>query len=148
MLTVYLIISLIFYPFQNSGLTGTYVSTKNGFEWHSTLKLSEKNRFKYSYGISGCQGEITGNWRIVEGDLLEFTYDEEFRSGYNDQLSEEELSELDSLSEVAGINFTKIKPCYPDLNSGTWMVKKRGLMLINEMACSCWAVKGMHRKVK
>lgn len=148
MLTFYLIISLNFNLFQNSELSGTYVSTKNGFEWHSTLILSEQYRFKYSYGISGCQGEITGNWRVRKGDLLEFTYDEEFRNDYNEPLSEEELSDFDSLRAITGYDLTKIKPCYPDLNSGTWIVKKRGLMLMNEMECSCWPVKGLHRKIK
>jgi len=59
------------------GLIGIYESKPKGFESYSVMKLDEQNRFTYNYGVGGCRGEVTGNWRIID-QKLQFETDEQF----------------------------------------------------------------------
>ncbi len=51
---------------SRDGLVGVYKSNANSFERYSMMTLEKNNRFVYKYGLGGCQGEVKGNWKVVD----------------------------------------------------------------------------------
>lgn len=84
----------------NDRLVGVYKAKDNAFEKWSILTLQRDKRFKYEFGVGGCQGEITGTWDTKENKLL-MTTDKEF-------LDDENIF-------------------YPDMSLTTWSIRKKGI---------------------
>lgn len=102
-----------------NGLIGIYESRDNAFERFSSMILSEQNRFTYKYGAGGCQGEVTGTWK-VENQQLIFENDPQFLNN--------------------GIIF------YPDLSLTSWKIKRIGIQPNDDVNTGCLKETGLHIK--
>lgn len=123
---------------KKTELNGTYYSVDNEFEKWSIMELQENGVFKYKYGLSACQAEITGTYS-VENRKIRFENDREFTKKY---LESERDSLIKSDSTFNGIGI----PIYPDLSLTEWKIKKNSIKPISEIDCGCIIEKGKHRK--
>jgi hypothetical protein len=55
---------------NNKSLIGTYYSINNEFERWSIMDLTSDGKFIYSYGIGGCQAQVTGVYKIRNNKLI------------------------------------------------------------------------------
>lgn len=104
---------------SNDRLIGVYESIANKFDRQSVLILDKDSRFIYKYGVGGCRGEVTGNWKI-ENKRLALTNDNEFLG--NDTIN------------------------YPDLGLSSWTVKRNGLKPDKIVDSGCLKDNKLHRK--
>ena len=140
-----IILSLIFLTFfisfgqiKTDELNGIYYSVDNKFEKWSIIELQENGIFKYKYGLSACQAEITGTYS-VENKKIKFKNDKEFRKKY---LEAERDSLIKTDSTFIGVGI----PIYPDLSLTEWKIKKNSIKPISEIDCGCIIEKGKHKK--
>ena len=125
-------------PFEQNKTTdliGVYYSVDNEFERWSIMELRENGIFKYKYGLSACQSEVTGTYS-VEKNRIRFKNDREFTKEYLEQ----ERDSLDSIFPGIGI------PIIPDLSLTEWKIKKNAIKPISEIDCGCITEKGKHKK--
>lgn len=104
---------------SRSGLVGVYKSNANSFERYSIMTLETNNRFVYKYGLGGCQGEVKGNWKVVDKKIV-FENDAAF---LNDSIIH-----------------------YPDLGLTTWTVKKIGIQPEQVVDAGCLKDDNLHLK--
>ena len=102
------------------------------------MELTENGIFKYKYGLSACQGEITGAYSI-NNNRIRFKNDTEFMKEY---LESERDSLIKSDSTFIGIGIL----IYPDLSLTEWKIKKNSIKPISEIDCGCIIEKGKHKK--
>jgi len=140
-----IILSLILLTFfisfgqnKTEELNGIYYSVDNKFEKWSIMELKENGVFKYKYGLSACQAEITGTYS-VENNKIKFKNDQEFTKKY---LEAERDSLIKTDSTFIGIGI----PIYPDLSLTEWKIKKSSIKPISEIDCGCIVEKGKHKK--
>lgn len=81
-------------------LIGIYNSNGNKFERYAAMKLEPNSRFIYKFGLSGCQSEVKGTWKVINKKIV-FKNDSTFLS--------------DSLIR------------YPNLGLVTWSIKTIGI---------------------
>jgi hypothetical protein len=123
---------------KKTELNGTYYSVDNEFEKWSIMELQQNGVFKYKYGLSACQAEITGTYSVINR-IIRFKNDREFTEKY---LESERDSLIKSDSTFIGIGI----PIYPDLSLTEWKIKKNSIKPISEIDCGCIIEKGKHRK--
>jgi hypothetical protein len=75
---------------NNKSLIGTYYSINNEFERWSIMDLTSDGKFIYSYGIGGCQAQVTGVYKIRNNKLI-FKNDPEFTKQHLDSINQEKL---------------------------------------------------------
>ncbi|PKH51879.1 hypothetical protein CXF68_14815 [Tenacibaculum sp. Bg11-29] len=102
------------------------------------MELRENGIFKYKYGLSACQVEVTGIYS-VENKKIKFKNDIEFTDKY---LKSERDSLIKSDSTFIGIGM----PIYPDLILTEWKIKKNSIKPISEIDCGCIIEKEKHKK--
>ena len=136
------IFQIIFFTFllsfgqnKTTDLFGIYYSIDNEFEKWSIMELRENGIFKYKYGLSACQSEVTGTYS-VENNRIRFKNDREFTKEY----LEHERDSLNSIFPGIGI------PIIPDLSLTEWKIKKNSIKPISEIDCGCIIEKGKHKK--
>ncbi|TPV31169.1 hypothetical protein FJ651_15395 [Paucihalobacter ruber] len=136
------IFSIIFLTFllplgqnKTTELSGIYYSVDNKFEKWSIMELRENGTFKYKYGLSACQGDVTGTY-TVNSNRIQFKNDKEFTKEY----LEKERDSLNSIFPGIGI------PVIPDLSLTEWKIKKNSIKPISEIDCGCIIEKGKHKK--
>jgi len=104
---------------SRGGLIGVYKSNGNSFERYSVMTLETNNRFTYKYGLGGCQGEVKGNWKIVDKKIT----------------FENDLSFLnDSIIH------------YPNLGLTSWTVKTIGIKPEQNVDSGCLKDDNLHLK--
>ena len=126
---------------------GTY-STR-GFEWSSTLKLNKDGTFEYFYGISGCQGNVTGKYELTKNNKIRFIPDEEYTDDYQEKQLEKNKKEWEDFNKANELNipFTDLRPCYPNLNEGNWKFTNKGIKSKSHIDCACISTKNLlHNK--
>lgn len=128
---------IILFFFDNQKIEGTYYSVDNEFEKWSIMQLFANGTFKYKYGLSGCQGEITGKYFIFNKKIT-FKNDEIFTEAYIKKQTDS-LKKIDSMS-------TEIYPFYPDLNLVDWKIYKNAIKPISKIDTGCIIEKGKHIK--
>lgn len=101
------------------GLVGVYKSNGNSFERYSVMTLETNNRFVYKYGLGGCQGEVKGNWSVVDKKIV-FENDAAF---LNDSITH-----------------------YPNLGLTTWTVKTIGIRPEQAVDAGCLKDDNLHIK--
>jgi len=121
----------------NNNLIGEYHSVNNRFEGFSNLILLDGSRFVYEYAFGGCQGNITGYWKI-DGKYLKLECDKEFNN--NSTTSEKITIGNDSLI------MTIPKPFYPDLNNIKWKIGNNWVKPVNAIDSGCMIEKGKHKR--
>ncbi|WP_336129349.1 hypothetical protein [Mesoflavibacter sp. CH_XMU1422-2] len=119
-------------------LVGTYYSVDNEFERWSIIELQADGTFKYKYGLSACQAEITGTYSVAN-KKIRFKNDREYTKKY---LQSERDSIIKSDSTFIGIGI----PVYPDLSLTEWKIKKSGIKPMSEIDCGCIIENGKHKK--
>ena len=126
----------LFCQTKDYNVIGIYKSEKNNFEKWSIMNLKSDYNFIYEYGIGGCQGIITGKWRI-ENKRIKFINDNQFINNENNKPNEEnkESSEIDNLT-----------PYYPDLSLIDWKFNGKIIKPISPIDCGCLIVKEKHKK--
>ena len=100
------------------------------------MTLGPQNTFIYSYGIGGCQGEVTGTWTI-NNERIKFKNDDEFKT---DSIGYVNLVVNDTLTLKIS------KPFYPDLSITDWKIKSKSLIPIGIVDSGCLTERGRHRK--
>jgi len=140
-----IILSLIFLTFfisfgqnKTDELNGIYYSVDNKFEKWSIMELKENGVFKYKYGLSACQAEITGTYS-VENNKIKFKNDQKFTKKYL-EVERDSLIKTDSTFIGIGIQI------YPDLSLTEWKINKNSIKPISEIDCGCIVEKGKHKK--
>jgi len=104
---------------SRGGLVGVYKSNANSFERYSIMTLEANNRFVYKYGFGGCQGEVKGNWKVVDKKIV-FENDTEF---LNDSIIH-----------------------YPNLGLTAWTVKTIGIKPGQTIDAGCLKDNNLHLK--
>jgi len=137
------ILSIVLVYFQFFGqkefdISGTYHSVNNRFEKWSIMELNKNGSFKYNYGLGGCQGIITGTYRINNW-LIYFVNDKEFTKEYLKAVNDS-ISKIDSTFVNIGT------PIMPDLSLTEWKIKNNAIKPISEIDCGCIIEKGKHIK--
>ncbi|NHN25427.1 hypothetical protein FIA58_007040 [Flavobacterium jejuense] len=130
---IFLLLVIIFPSFnyqKNEKIEGIYYSVDNKFEKFSIMKLFDNGTFQYSYGLSGCQGKLTGKY-FIDNKRITFKNDEIFTEVYLEK-------QTDSLA--------KITPFYPDLSIVDWKIYKNAIKPISKINTGCIVEKGKHLK--
>lgn len=102
------------------------------------MELNKNGSFKYNYGLGGCQGIITGTYRINNW-LIYFVNDKEFTKEYLKAVNDS-ISKIDSTFVNIGT------PIMPDLSLTEWKIKNNAIKPISEIDCGCIIEKGKHIK--
>lgn len=123
---------------NNNSIIGTYYSVNNEFERWSIMKLSSDGKFIYSYGVGGCQANVTGVYKIRNNKLI-FKNDPEFTKQHLDSINQEIV-----INDSTTINLPQ--PVYPDLSLVEWDVKKRYIKPTKPLDCGCLIESGKHKK--
>jgi hypothetical protein len=116
-LTIWIITS--YAQLSEDGLIGIYKSNGNQFERYSIMMLEPNNRFVYKYALSGCQGEVKGNWKIVD-KKIKFDNDPSY---LNDSIIH-----------------------YPNLGLTTWTINRMGIKPEQIVDSGCMKEDNMHFK--
>ena len=104
---------------SQDGLIGVYASSENKSERYSVMTLEPKNRFTYKYGLGGCQGEVKGQWKIINKKIA-FENDPSF---LNDSIVH-----------------------YPNLGLTSWAVKTIGIKPEQMVDTGCLKEDNLHFK--
>jgi hypothetical protein len=123
---------------NNKSLIGTYYSINNDFERWSIMDLTSDGKFIYSYGIGGCQAQVTGVYKIRNNKLI-FKNDPEFTKQHLDSINQEIV-----IDDSTTINLPQ--PIYPDLSLVEWNVKKRYIKPTKPVDSGCIVESGKHKK--
>lgn len=123
---------------EKNELIGTYYSVDNKFKKWSIIELKVNGVFKYKYGLSACQAEITGTYS-VENKKIRFKNDREFSKKYLE-------SKRDSIIKSDSIFVGMEIPIYPDLSLTEWKIKRNSIKPISEIDTGCIIEKGNHKK--
>ena len=83
------------------------------------MTLETNNRFVYKYGLGGCQGEVKGNWKLIDKKIV-FENDAAF---LNDSIIH-----------------------YPNLGLTTWTVKTIGIRPEQAIDAGCLTDDNVHLK--
>lgn len=123
---------------------------------YSILRLFDDNRFKYSWGVGGCQTEVTGKWEVRDGAVLKFTMDSIYTDRYLNGIEAKSLREAELIFQMDqdksnykyNIEMAKIRPCFPILKEALIDKRRKRVIFENEIKCACIPMMGEHRRVK
>lgn len=121
---LFTLISNLLFQNDRNNLAGKYYSESNKFEKWSEMELTKDGHFIYSYGLSACQGKVTGMYSINKNRIT-FKNNEEF---------------------ITKSNSAEFRPIYPDLSLCEWKIKSKSIEPLRKIDCGCFAEKSLYIK--